>query len=63
MDFFLLSPLRLAESDAELKALKAMVNNVVSFFYPSEYSSNIRAPWMLDSLSTRSREIILANMR
>jgi hypothetical protein len=44
MDFFLLSPLRLAESDAELNALKAMVNNAVAFFYPGESSSNVHAP-------------------
>jgi hypothetical protein len=63
MDLFLLSSLRLAESDAELNALKAMVNNVVAFFYSGESSSNARAPQMLDSLPGRSREIILANMR
>jgi hypothetical protein len=40
-----------------------MVNNVVTFFYPGESSSNARAPQMLDSLPSRSREIILANMR
>jgi hypothetical protein len=62
VDLFLLSSLRLAESDAELNALKAMVNNVVAFFYPGESSSNARAPQMLDSLPGRSREIILANM-
>jgi hypothetical protein len=63
MDFFLLSLLRLAESDAKLNALKAMVNNAVAFFYLSGSSSNVRAPQMLDSLPTQSREIILANMR
>jgi hypothetical protein len=63
VDLFLLSSLRLAESDAELNALKAMVNNVVAFFYPGESSSNARAPQMLDSLPGQSREIILANMR
>jgi hypothetical protein len=40
-----------------------MVDNVVAFFYPGESSSKARAPQMLDSLLTRSREIILANMR
>jgi hypothetical protein len=44
MDFFLLSPLQLAESDVELNALKAMVNNAVAFFYSGESSFNIRAP-------------------
>jgi hypothetical protein len=63
MDFFLLSPLRLPESDAELNSLKAMVNNAVAFFYPGESSSKVRPPQMLDSLPTRSREIILANMQ
>jgi hypothetical protein len=40
-----------------------MVENAIVFFYPSEYSTGTRAPQMLDSLPTRSREIILANMR
>jgi hypothetical protein len=40
-----------------------MVNNAVTYFYPSESFSNIRAPQMLDSLPSRCREIILANMR
>jgi hypothetical protein len=39
-----------------------MVNNTIAFFYPGEFSSNARAPQMLDSLLSRSREIILANM-
>jgi hypothetical protein len=38
------------------------VNNAVSIFYPRESSSNTRAPQMLDSLPSQSREIILANM-
>jgi hypothetical protein len=63
VDFFLLSPLRLVELDAELNALKAMVNNAIAFFYPGESSSNTRAPQMLDSPRSRSREIILANVR
>jgi hypothetical protein len=63
MDFFLLSPLRLAESDAELNALKAMVNSAVAFFYLDKSSSNTHAPQMLDSLLTQSQEIILAIMR
>jgi hypothetical protein len=62
MDFFLLSPLRLAKSDTELNALKAMVNNVISFFYPGESSSASHTPQMLDNLPNRSREIILMNM-
>jgi hypothetical protein len=40
-----------------------MVDNAMSYFYPSESSSAIRTPQMLDSLPNRSREIILANMR
>jgi hypothetical protein len=52
MDFFLLSPLRLTESDAEINALKAMVNYVVAFFYPCEPSSNAHAPQMFDNLSS-----------
>jgi hypothetical protein len=52
MDFFLLSPLRLTESDAEINALKAMVNYVVAFFYPCESASNAHAPQMFDSLSS-----------
>jgi hypothetical protein len=40
-----------------------MVENVIMFFYPSDTSTATRAPQMLDSLPTRSREIILANMK
>jgi hypothetical protein len=40
-----------------------MVDNTMAFFYPGEPSSATRAPRMLDSLLTRSWEIILANMR
>jgi hypothetical protein len=40
-----------------------MVDNAVAFFYPGESSSKLRTPQMLDSLSMRSQEIILANMR
>jgi hypothetical protein len=59
-----LTPLRLVESDVELNALKAMVDNTIAFLYPGEYSSKECAPpQMLDSLPTRSQEIILANMR
>jgi hypothetical protein len=39
------------------------VNNAVTFFYPGESFSNTCAPQMLDSLPSRSREIILANIR
>jgi hypothetical protein len=59
----LTNPLRLAESDVELNILKAMVDNMVAFFYSRESSSEAHATHMLDSLATRSREIILANMR
>jgi hypothetical protein len=40
-----------------------MVGNTVAFFYAGESSSKVRAPKMLDNLPTRSREIILMNMR
>jgi hypothetical protein len=60
---FWLTPLRLVESDTELNTLKAMVDNVIAFFYLGESSSEARTPHMLDSLLTRSQEIILANMR
>jgi hypothetical protein len=63
LTFLLLTPLRLIESDAELNALKAMVDNAVAFFYTGESSSEARSLQMLDSLSSRSQEIILANMR
>jgi hypothetical protein len=36
---FWLTPLWLIESDTELNALKAMVDNAVAFFYPGESSS------------------------
>jgi hypothetical protein len=61
--FSLLTPLWLIESDVELNALKAMVENTFSFFYPSDSSTITQAPQMLDSLPTRSREIILTNMK
>jgi hypothetical protein len=53
----------LAESDDELNTLKMMVGNAVAFFYPSESSFEACVPQILGSLSTRSREIILVNMR
>jgi hypothetical protein len=40
-----------------------MVDNAMAFFYRGESSSRTRAPQMVDSLPTRSREIILANMK
>jgi hypothetical protein len=49
--------------DVELNYLSMMVRNAVAFFYPSESSSEALAPKMLDSLPTRSQEIILTNMR
>jgi hypothetical protein len=63
LNHFLTDPLRLAESDVELNVLKGMVDNMVAFFYSCESSSKAHATHMLDSLATRSREIILANMR
>jgi hypothetical protein len=46
-----------------LNTLKVMVDNVMAFFYPDDSSSRTRAPQMVDSLSTRSCEIILTNMK
>jgi hypothetical protein len=40
-----------------------MVDNAVAVFYPGESSFRAHAPHMLDSLPTRSWEIILTNMR
>jgi hypothetical protein len=48
------TPLRLAESDAELIAIKAMVENAIAFLYPSDSSTTAQATQMLDSLSNRS---------
>jgi hypothetical protein len=59
----LLTLLRLAESDVELNALKALVENVVPFFYPGDSSTAARAPQILDGMPTQSREIILTNMK
>jgi hypothetical protein len=58
-----LTLLQLTELDAELNTLKAMVENVIAFFYPGESSTGSRAPLMLDSLLTRSQEVILANKK
>jgi hypothetical protein len=41
----------------------AMVDNAIAFFYPIESSSDTHAPQMLDSLSNRSQDITLVNMR
>jgi hypothetical protein len=51
------------ESDAELNTLKVMVDNAIAFFHPGKSSSGSHSPQMLDSLPTRSQEIILTNMR
>jgi hypothetical protein len=51
------------EYDAELNALKAMVENMIAFFYLSDFSTITQAPQMLVSLLTSSREIILTNMK
>jgi hypothetical protein len=40
-----------------------MVENAAVFFYPSDSSTASRAPEMLDNMPTRSRVIILANMK
>jgi hypothetical protein len=60
---YFLTPLWLTESDAKLNALKVMVDNVVAFSYPDESSSRTQDPQTLDSLPTRSWEIILTNMK
>jgi hypothetical protein len=39
-----------------------MVDNALAFFYLGKSSSGACTPQMLDSLSTRSREIILTNV-
>jgi hypothetical protein len=39
-----------------------MVGNAVAFFYPGRSSSKACTPHMLDSLPTRSQEIILTNI-
>jgi hypothetical protein len=58
-----LTPLQLTELDAKLNALKAMVDNAVAFSTLVNPPLNWAPPQMLDSLPTRSQEIILANMR
>jgi hypothetical protein len=58
-----LTPLRLTKFDSELNASKAMVENVVAFFYPDDSSITARAPQLLQGLSYRSLEVILANMK
>jgi hypothetical protein len=40
-----------------------MVENAIAFFYPGVSSAAMCTPKMLDSLPTRSQEIILANMK
>jgi hypothetical protein len=40
-----------------------MVENSIAFFYLGESSTGMRAPQMLDNLLSRSREIILTNMK
>jgi hypothetical protein len=53
----------LAESDAELNTLKAMVENAITFFYLNDSSTTTRAPQMLYSLLTQSRDILVTNMK
>jgi hypothetical protein len=60
---FLTIPLQLIESDAKLNAMKAMVENAINFFYLGESSTGTCAPHMLDSLPSRSWEIILTNKK
>jgi hypothetical protein len=40
-----------------------MVENAMAFFYSGDSSTIARVPQMLDGLPTRSREVILANMK
>jgi hypothetical protein len=40
-----------------------MVENAVAFFYLDDLASAARAPQLMDDLPTRSREVILTNMR
>jgi hypothetical protein len=40
-----------------------MVDNAMAFFYHGEFSFGTQTPQMLDNLLTRTREIILANMK
>jgi hypothetical protein len=40
-----------------------MVENAVAFFYPDDPNSAAWAPQLLDSLSTQSWDVILANMK
>jgi hypothetical protein len=40
-----------------------MVENVIAFFYPGDSSTAARAPHVPDSLPTRSREVVLTNMK
>jgi hypothetical protein len=61
LNHFLTDPARLAESNAELNALKVIVDNAVAFFYPGE-SSRACASQILDNMPIRSWEIILTNM-
>jgi hypothetical protein len=53
----------LAETEAELQTLKAMVENAVAFLYPDDHASATRAPQLLDGLPTWSQQVILANMK
>jgi hypothetical protein len=40
-----------------------MVENAIAFSYPVESSAGPHSPHMLDSLPTRSQDIILTNMK
>jgi hypothetical protein len=43
--------------------LKAIVENMIAFFYPGKSCTGTHAPQMRDSLPSRLWEIILANMK
>jgi hypothetical protein len=61
--YILLTPIQIAEFDAEHNTLKAMVKKAVSFFYPKDPSSDTRTPQLLDGLPNRCWEVILTKMK
>jgi hypothetical protein len=55
-------PIFAAAAEAELKALKTIAENGVHYFYPKHSDAVQRTPELLDSLPTRSREMVQTNM-
>jgi hypothetical protein len=43
--------------------LKAIVENVVAFFYPDDLALASRVPQLFDGLPTRFQDVILADMK